>query len=111
MDAISHPEMQAHLRAFRGAGLAKTGSTAAMPAVPESRGLGLHEMKRMAMNAIKHAETVAQAGGIRLGIGAVVYAAHLGQVGRQAKREAQRETFPRPLGGPQRTVGHDFGRE
>ena len=110
MDAISHPETQAHLRSFRGSGLAKAVAPA-KPAVPESRGLGFHEIKRMAMNAIKHAETVTQAGGIRLGIGAVVYAAHIGQVERDAKREAQKETFPRPLGGPQRSVGHDFGRE
>jgi len=111
MDAISHPETQTQLRSLRGAGLPKTGSTAAKPAVLESRGLSLHEMKRMAMNAITHVETVAQVGVVRLGIGAAVYAAHIGQVDRGAKRDAQREPFPRPLGGPQRTVGHDFGRE
>jgi hypothetical protein len=111
MDAISHPETGAHVRSFRGAGLAKTGITAAKPAVLESRGLSLHEMKRMAMNAIKHADTVAQAGVVRLGVSAAVYAAHMGQVERDAKRDTQRETFPRPLGRPQRSVGHDFGRE
>ncbi len=110
MDAISHKETQTQARLVRGAGLAKV-ITPASPAAPDSRGLSLHHMKRMAMNAIAHVETVAQVGWVRLGGAVAVYTAHIRQVDRESKREAQRETFPRPLGGPQRDRGHDFGRE
>jgi hypothetical protein len=103
MDAVLHPETQAHMRLLRGAAPAKSGATP----TPQPSGLSLHHIKRMAMNAIAHVETVAQVGVVRLGVGAAVYAAHIRQVDREPKRQAQRQTFPRPFD----KAEHTYGRE
>ena len=108
MDAVSHRETQTQARLLRGT--TKAPVSPATPAGAASRGLSLHQIKRMAMNAITHVETVAQIGWVRLGAGAAVYAAHIRHVDQQAKREAQRDTFPRRFSDARRT-GHGFGRE
>jgi hypothetical protein len=105
MDAVSHPETQAHLRLLRGGASPKV--AAPTPAASATPGVTPVSVKRMAMDAIKNVETVAQAGGIRLGIGVAVYVAHIRQVDRENKREAHRDTFPRPYNAARHTYGRD----
>jgi len=100
MDAISHPETQAHMRLFRG-------NAALNPPAPKVRGLIPQNVKRMAMNAITNVETVAQVGVLRLAGGIGVYVAHIRQVDQQAKRERQRDVFPRPFS----AARHTYDRE
>jgi len=104
MNAISHRETQAHMRALGCKAKPKVPVSVPNPAPP---GLTSQNVKRMAMNAITSLETVAQVGVIRLAGGVAVYAAHIRQVDREAQRDAALRNFDKAQNGR----GHDDRRE
>lgn len=103
MDAISHPETQAHMRLFRG----NASPSAPALATPAPPGVSPQTIKRMAMNAITNVQTVAQIGTLRLTGIIGVYVAHIRQVDQQAKRERQRDILPRSFS----AARHTYERE
>jgi hypothetical protein len=98
MDAVSHPETQAHLRNLRGHHAAKVRAVAVTP---------VQQVKQMAMHAIANVETVAQVGLIRLTGGIALYAARI----READRDAQRDAGLRNLGKAQNNKSQDLVRD
>ena len=91
MDAISHRETRAQVRAFRGSDAPKAQILQMNPVRAESRSVIPQNVKRMAMNAISSVETVAQVGVVRATGGIALYVARI----READREAQRDRAPK----------------
>ncbi len=85
MDAVSHPETQAHMRLFCGTSAPKVkAAPAASPSSPHSFAKGV---KRMAMDAVSNVETVAQVGWLKLTGGVAVYSARIREMDRDAQRD------------------------
>ena len=78
MDAVSHRDTQAHLRAFR----SKEAVAPVAVAAPISP---VKQVKRVAMDAITNVETVAQVGAGKLAGGIGVYVARIREVDRENK--------------------------
>lgn len=85
MDAIAHPETQAHMRLFCGTSAPKV--KAAPVAAPSSPQSFAHSVKRLAMDAVSNVETVAQVGWVKLTGGVAVYSARIREVDREAQRD------------------------
>ena len=85
MDAASHRETRAHVRAFRGNDAPKA------QILPMKSATIPKEAKRMAMNAITNVETVAQIGAVKLTGGIALYVAKI----READREMHKDRAPK----------------
>ena len=82
MNALTHRETRAHLRSF------VKDSVRPPVSAPLPRGPVIEAVKRTAMNAISHAETVAQIGWVKMAGAVVAYAGRIREVDRA--RQLQR---------------------
>ncbi len=93
MDAVTHKETGAQLAAMRlGRSTALGRAGAAAPGGPA--GGIVAEVKRLAMDAVRNVETVAQIGAVKLTGGVALYAAHIRQMdtAHQRQRQQTRQT-------------------
>ena len=90
MDAISHPETQAHRLLFWRAVAPKSPSPVRPP------GLIPADAKRSAMDAISNAATVAQRGLIKATGGVALYTAHIRQMDQENRRDAMLNRMSKP---------------